>query len=75
MHKERINKLDVTLTQEECKVLYKCAEILYELANCAEDEELNALMHNGIKYDAYEWLNNTGSMLEQFADKTISITE
>lgn len=76
LKKERVNRLDVTFTQEECVVLEKCAEILYEMANYALDEGVDTLMCDDTEYNASLWLNETANMLEHFSTiETVTITE
>lgn len=76
MKKERVNRVDLTLTEEECTILEECAQILYEMANHALDEEVTTLTCDGTEYDAPAWLNEVGYVLERFANiETVTITE
>lgn len=76
LKKERVNRLNLMLTEEEYTILEKCAQILYEMANYAEDEEVDTLMCNDTEYNASSWLNEVGYVLEYFSNiETVTITE
>lgn len=71
-----VNRLDVTLDQEECGVLERCAEILHEMANYAFDEGVNTLICGDVEYDASMWLKEVSNALEHFSNiETVTITE
>lgn len=75
MKKERVNRLDVTFTQEECEVLEKCADILHEMANSTSDEGVTTLTCDFRKFDVRAWLKEVGDVLEYFSTiETVSIT-